>query len=122
MIGKILFTSLIIFLVYLVIRNRGQGIAATRTRPAESAARAVAPRLAAYVFLGVAMVTGSVVYYLEWLEDRQVVTIRVINSRTQEVVTYQAHRGKIRGRRFETLDGREVSVAEMERLEMFEEE
>lgn len=122
MIGKILFTTLIVFLVYLVLRSRGRGIAAPRTRTTEAAARAVSPRLVAYVFLGVAVVTGSVVYYLEWLEDQQVVTIRVINSRTEEVATYQAHRGKIRGRRFETLDGRDVSVAEVERLEMFEEE
>ena len=50
------------------------------------------------------------------------VTIRVVNSQTQEVVTYHAQRGKIRGRHFETLDGREVTVAEVERLEMYEEE
>lgn len=122
MIGKILFTTLIIFLAYLVVRSRGRGIGAPRTRPAVATDRAVSPRLFAYVFLGLAVVTGSVVYYLEWLEDRQVVTIRVVNSRTQEVVTYQAQRGKIRGRRFETLDGREVTVAAVERLEMFEEE
>jgi len=122
MIGKILFTILIIFLAYLVVRNRGRGTAAPRTRPAVAADRAVSPRLVAYVFVGVAVVTGSVVYYLEYLEGRQVVSIRVINSRTQEVVTYQAQRGKIRGRRFETLDGREVTVADVERLEMFEEE
>ena len=120
MFSKILITALIIFLAYLILRGRGRRVAAVRAQ-AVGEPPVVSPRLVAYVFLGVAVVTGAAVYWLEWSDDRQVINIRVINSRTGEAVTYQAHKGKIRGRRFETVDGREVTIADVDRVEMLEE-
>ena len=117
MFSKIVLTAVIIVLVYLVLRSRTR--VATRAE-AETVPPVVSPRLVAYVFLGVAAVSGGVIYWLEWQDDRQVITIRVINSRTGDAVIYQAEKGKIRGRRFETLDGREVTIADVDRVEMLE--
>ncbi len=120
MFSKIFITALIIFLAYLVLRSRGRRVAATKAEAVEAPPPVVSPRLVAYIFLGVVAASGGLIYWLEWLDDRQVITIRVINSRTGEAVTYQAHKGKIRGRRFETVDGREVTIADVDRVEMLE--
>jgi len=121
MLSKILITALIVFVAYLVLRARGRRVTAVRTQVAAPDPPVISPRVVAYLFLGVAAVSGALIYWAEWADDRQVITIRVINSRTGEAVTYQAHRGKIHGRQFETLDGREVSVADVDRVELREE-
>ncbi len=118
MVSKIVLTAVIIVLAYLVLRSRGR--AATARAQGITAPPIVSPRLVAYVFLAVAVVSGALIYWLEWQDARQVITIRVINSSTGEAATYQAHKGKIRGRRFQTLDGREVTIADVDRVEMLD--
>lgn len=120
MFSKILITAVIIVLAYLILRGRGRRVVAVRAKAAGEPPL-ISPRVVAYVFLGVAVVTGAAVYWLEWTDDRQVINIRVINSRTGEAVTYQARKGNIRGRRFQTMDGREVTIADVDRVEMLEE-
>jgi hypothetical protein len=121
MLSKSLITALIIFAAYLVLRARGRRVTAVRTQAAARDPSVFSPRVVAYIFVGVVAVSGALIYWWRWADDRQVITIRVINSRTGEAVTYLAHKGKIHGRRFETLDGREVSVADVDRVEMREE-
>ena len=121
MLGKILFTLAVVALAYLAIRSRsGTVVEKNAVRPAVPTKPALSPRVFAYVFLAVALATGSTLFLLEWYDDRQVITIRVINSRTGEAVVYEAQKGKVHGRRFETLDGRVVTVADVDRVEMEE--
>jgi hypothetical protein len=121
MLSKFFITALIVVLAYLVLRARGRRVMAVRTQTAAPQPPVISPRLVAYLFLSVAAVSGALIYWAEWADDRHVITIRVISSRTGEAVTYQAQKGKIHGRRFETLDGRKVSVADVDRVEMREE-
>ena len=121
MFGKISLTLAIVGLAYLVIRSRSRQVLSHEVENSrQGTEQTVAPRTVAYIFLALAALTGGGLYVFEWLDDRQVITIRLINSRTGEAVIYEAYKGKIHGRRFETLDGRSVTIAEEDRVEMLE--
>jgi len=49
-----------------------------------------------------------------------VVSVRVINANTGSSVSYQARRGDVKDRSLETVDGRRVVLAAVERLEFGE--
>ena len=119
MLSKLVFTLAVVALAYLAIRSRGRTVAAKESaRSRGTSAQYTSPRAVAYVFLAVAVFTGTALFLLEWYDDRQVITVRVINSRTGETVVYEAYKGKVHGRRFETLDGRLVTVADVDRVEL----
>ena len=121
MLGKLVFTLAVVALAYLAIRSRSRAVVARESaRSPTTSTQILSARILAYVFLAVALVTGGTVFLLEWYDDRQVITIRVINSRTGQAAVYEAYKGKIYGRRFETLDGRTVTVADVDRIEMEE--
>ncbi len=121
MLTKIVFTLAVVALAYLAIRSRSRAVVAKEAAaPQGASTKTVSPRVVAYVFLVVAVATGSTLFVLEWYDARQVITIRVINSRTGEAVVYEAEKGKVHGRRFETLDGRVVTVADVDRVEVEE--
>ena len=124
MITKLLLTLGVIAVAWLVVRNRsrrGQVSAGERTErlaaPAERADSG-APRLAAYALV-VFMILGSGLFlYLQWRDEYRVVNVEVINTQSGNSVSYQARRGDVGERSFLTLDGRQVNVADTERIEM----
>jgi len=122
MLSKILLTLFVIIVAALVIgnrRRRGASIATQRPHPP----LVVSPpsrvwRWTAYG-LAIVMILGSGLYlYREWREYDRVVTVRVIDTLSGDVVRYRARRKEVQERRFTTLDGREVSVANNERIEL----
>ncbi len=119
MLSKIVVTLAVVALAYLAIRIRSRSVGAGESvRPQTKSVQIVSPRAVAYIFLAVAVFTGTALFLVEWYDDRQVITIRVINSRTGETAVYEAYKGKVYGRRFETLDGRLVTVADVDRVEL----
>jgi hypothetical protein len=63
------------------------------------------------------MVAGSLFWlYLDWQESRELVAVKVINANTGEVTSYRARRADVEGRHFTTLDGRRVTLADVERM------
>ncbi len=119
MLSKLVFTLAVVALAYLAIRSRSRALGSKGpVSPRSTSVRSVSPRVVAYIFLAVAVFTGAFLFLLEWYDDRQVITVRVINSRTGEAAVYEAHKGKVYGRRFETLDGRLVTVADVDRVEL----
>jgi len=77
-----------------------------------------APRALAYGLVSV-MVAGTGLYLFEgWEAGRRPVTVSVINANTGEVVTYQVSPKDVTGRSFRTLDGRHVTLADVERMEV----
>ncbi|WP_199930529.1 hypothetical protein [Sedimenticola thiotaurini] len=65
------------------------------------------------------MLAGAALYlYHQWSDAYQVVTVRVIDTRSDRTTSYQVYKGDIDGRTFVTTDGRTVSLAEVERLEV----
>jgi hypothetical protein len=66
------------------------------------------------------MIAGTGLYLFEdWEAGRRPVTVSVINANTGEVVTYQVSPKDLAGRSFRTLDGRHVTLADVERLEVY---
>lgn len=119
MFAKILLTVAVILGAYLVIRARMQD-----GRPsAEPAGPSRPPLLSRDIVRAVAyglvavMVAGSLLWlYLAWEEGREVVSVQIINAHTGAVTTYRARRADVHGRHFTTLDGRRVTLADVERL------
>jgi len=124
MITKLLLTLSVIGIAWLVIRNRSRRdeISAleqtTRLAAPANPKTSPAPRLAAYALIIFMVLASGVFLYLQWRDEYRIVTVQVINTQTGHSVTYQARRGDVDGRRFQTLDGRVVSVADIERIEM----
>ena len=121
---KLLLTLGVIFVAWLVLRNRsrrnrlpavGQ---APRLQPPQTRGSERLPRLAAYALITGMLLASAVVLYLQWRDEYRVVTVRVINTQTGQVLTYEARRGDVAQHRFQTLDGRTVYVAEIERIEV----
>lgn len=128
MLTKILFTALVVAVVYVLYRFRGRtGSAATKPRRAiaqQAPARRSSPsrigRIAAYGFVGLIIAVSAGFYYLHWQEQHRIVTIRVIDGRGGNATTYKAYKKSISGSRFESLDGKTVILGEAERVEMVE--
>ena len=126
MITKILFTLAIVGLGYLYfLRSRRQQLirsaqpkAAASVSQANDEPKSGSLRLAAYGLIVFMILASGVFLYLEWRDQYRIVDLRVINTHTGESVSYQARRGDVDDRVFETLDGRVVRLADIERLEM----
>ena len=128
MLTKILFTALIVVaLLFYVRHQQAKQTKAYSTRdPVRDSPRMISEsarwrsRVAAYTALALILAVGGVLYYRDWKEDYRVITIRIINTSTGEVGSYLAYRSMVRGRSFVTLDGRTITVADSERIEMSE--
>jgi hypothetical protein len=118
MIIKILFTLLIVAGVYVLTAHRR---AANEPRPRAKASGPMAEdrtvRLALWFFVAMTVMGGLVYAWWEWQAAHRILDIRVIGS-GGEVATYRAYRSDVRGRRFATLDGRQVTIADSERIEI----
>lgn len=119
MITKILFTAMVILAVLVYARHR------TARRAPERPAEAPAPapwywRLMPAGLLVAALAAGSLVFWLEWQHEHRIFTARVIDTRSGEVRTYPVYPDEVEGRRFTTVDGRQVTLADVERMELIE--
>lgn len=123
MITKILFTAAIIFVMVLVIRKQTSGRPVLHRPPAptQSAQGLLKVRQwqwMVYGFLGL-MVSVSVLFvFFEWRDQYRVIDVHVINSQTGEAIIYQARLSDVDGRHFKTVEGRLVTVADVERIEV----
>ncbi len=121
MITKLLLTLGVILAAWLVLRNRQRRMRAPPPEPRLQAPprNGVNPWKWAGYLLVVVMILGSGLFlYAEWQDRYRVVTVSVVNTQTGERIDYQAHRMDVEGRRFVTLDGLEVNVADTERIEL----
>ncbi len=127
MIWKLLLTALVIAGAVLAIRlrtrNPGVEPSSRRLPPAsgtESAIKTPLLKFAAFGLVGLMLVgLGSFLYY-QWQDTYQVVTVHVIDTRTGNEATYEAYKGDVEGRTFVTVTGRQVNLAEVERMELGE--
>ncbi|MGB0722058.1 MAG: antitermination protein NusG [Gammaproteobacteria bacterium] len=124
MISKILFTAAIVIAVLLLMRTAG-GRDKGKTLPPPGSAPARprntrGPLIIAAAIATVMVALTAYVVFSDMAEDQREVTVRVINTRTGESTDYRAERGAIRGRTFHTLDGRTVTVADVERIELID--
>lgn len=116
---KLLLTALVIAGALLTLRMRSQK-QYTASAPLLNAAEGRKPMLK-FLAAGIValMLAGSALYlYHQWRDAYQVVTVRVVDTRSDRATTYQVYKGDIDGRSFVTTDGRTVTLAEVERLEV----
>lgn len=125
MFGKLFLTLAVILIGVLVFRHRQQN----RLPPADPrVVETIEPktpmtpiRMAAYGIVAALVLSSGIWFYQSWKESHEVVNVRVINTQSGLFEEYQAERGRIRGRRFETIDGRVIRAAEVERIEIMDE-
>ena len=118
---KLLLTALVIAGAMFALRlRRRRSLAIAEPRPALPlpARRSPLLRLAAYGSLAIMLGGAGLYLYHQWRDAYQVVTVRVIDSRSGKATVYQAYKGDVEGRSFQTVDGRSVALAEVERLEL----
>ncbi|MEO5331539.1 MAG: hypothetical protein H7839_05905 [Magnetococcus sp. YQC-5] len=70
----------------------------------------------------VLVVTGMLAWFVynDWRAAHQVVEVRVIHVQSGQVTTYEAMKNKVQGRSFLSLDGRRITLADVERMEVTE--
>ncbi|HIJ83312.1 MAG: hypothetical protein HW380_3478 [Magnetococcales bacterium] len=64
------------------------------------------------------ILSASWMVYSYWRGTMQVVEVGVLNVETGKKTVYEAYKGDVHGRIFDTLDGRRVTLADMERMEV----
>lgn len=131
MLTKILLTLAVIIgaALYLRARNESEEAAdsATHRPKGEPGKRQLATESAAEIrsrnrltaaILAALLAIGGIFFYFKWVEDNRLVTVRVVNSSTGEATSYQALANKLHGRTFITEDGRKITLADIERMEV----
>jgi hypothetical protein len=120
MISKILLTLFVIVIAWLVVTNRQRRMAAIASQPrvATPVQKGLNWRWGVYLFVILMILGSGLLLYMKWQDGYQVVTVQVIDTQTGRSVVYKARRMDVDERRFMTLDGTEVSVADTERIEV----
>ena len=117
MLTKILFTLVVIVVVALVFRNKSATRKPVPSKTEPAAETGVQSRTVIYALLGLIVAISALVFALHWQDQHQIINIRVTNG-AGETVNYQAYKKSVDGRRFTTLDGREVTLGDGDRVEM----
>ncbi len=119
MLTKILFTLAVILVVALVFRTKSQPAGASAA-PAPDKGGISAP-MVAYSLLGLVIAISALVFVLHWQEQHRIINIRVIDSQGT-TLNYQAYKKAVDGRRFTTIGGLAVDLADSDRIEILEKE
>ena len=72
----------------------------------------------AFTFMFLMVIAAGVIVFIELQDDYETVTVHVINSDTNSRTSYKAQRQDIDGGSFTTIEGRQVFVADVERIEV----
>lgn len=119
MITKLLLTALVIFGALLYIRHKGAGGAGQSPRKPSEPPPWYVRMIPAALLLGL-LATVTFTLWLQWQDAHRVFTARVVDTRSGEIRTYAVYRDDVEGRRFTTIDGRVITLADVERLELIE--
>ena len=103
----------------MYLRRRGgasqsQASNVSTRRPAEP----IIPRAVLYIFIALMLLSSTVIFYYNWEKSYRIITVRVINTQSGHVDEYQVRRGEVDGRQFETINGKVVILADIERMEI----
>ena len=129
MIGKILLTLAVIAIAYLMVRrDHGSKRDTTKSAPPKISAgeQKKIPdhtlhddlRTASYLFLFFIVVVGAALYYYRWLDDHQLITVRLYSTDQADPASYEVYKYQLAERSFTTVDGRVITVAGSDRVEV----
>ncbi len=121
MIAKVFFTMLVIVIVGMIFRSKSQITAQQNASKSPSntpdETNSLAPKSVAYLLIALLILVSGAVYYFSWKDASQVVMLRVINA-SGGLSEYQAYKKDINGRKFLSIDGSHIQLADTDRLEM----
>ena len=129
MIGKILLTLAVIAVAYLMLRRDSESkLDTAKSAPAKIAAggqkKTPVPtlhddlRTASYLFLFFMVVVGAALYYFRWQDDHQLITVRLFSADQAAPASYEVYKYQLAERSFTTVDGRLITVAGSDRMEV----
>jgi len=120
MLTKILFTALVILVVYTFYRFRGRTPQKQSSIRKQPATPSLFGRFAAYGFVVVLLIVSSVIFIYQWQQAHRIVTIRVFDGNSNNATVYKAYQKSIKGNHFESLDGKSVVLGEAQRVEFIQ--
>lgn len=129
MLGKFLITLAVILTAFFVIRQRNIADSAKKQagkttkpipkdQPKEVDSHSSDLRFAAYTFLVLIIGLGATLYYFQWQDDHQILTISLHRENQAQPVIYQVYKYQLENRTFVTIEGTVVTVASSERMEV----
>ena len=128
MLSKFLLTALVIIIAFFVIRQRhlsGNNISqknrtiSRKTENLNSRKEFTSDlRLGAYIFLTLMVGLGATLYYFDWLDDHTILTVNLHRDNLSQPVSYEVYKYQLEDRSFITTDGRTITVASSERMEV----
>jgi hypothetical protein len=117
MISKILITLGVIVICMMMLSARAKPELKRVVNPETERNRKLI-RNAAFAFMAVMVIAASAMIYLEVDARNDVVTVQVINTQSGASKSYRVRKNDIHGDGFTTMDGVQVFVAGVERIEI----
>jgi hypothetical protein len=123
MIWKLLLTLVLILTGWFYLRHqwRHRGPPAEGVTPRLPLTVTDTMRTIAYGIITVMLVGSGWSLYRGWESGHEVLRVQVVNANTGVITPYEARRRDIDGRVFRTLDGREIRLADVERMILLKE-
>ena len=128
MLSKFFLTTFVIIIAFFVIRQRhlsGNNTSRKKlARPRETEKNNSANefnadlRLGSYIFLTLMFGLGAALYYFDWLDDHTILTVNLHRDNLSQPVSYEVYKYQLEDRSFVTTDGRTITVASSERMEV----
>ena len=127
MLSKFFITATVIIIAFFIVRQRHQSTKTIKAKPlAISSKKKESPknelatdlRAGAYLFLFLMVGLGAALYYFDWVDDHIILTINLHRDNLSKPVSYEVYKYQIEDRSFITTDGRTVTVASSERMEI----
>jgi len=121
MLTKILFTIAVILIVFVVYKARFRTLPRHTAQITNVSSNTKKPATwIVYAIASVLALAAGVVYFFKWQSDNAVITIRVVTSQEHDPTTYKAFQKDIKGRTFTTVDGRQVTLGDADRIELID--
>lgn len=117
MISKILLTLAVIGVALFMLQLRRRPVEAVNVRKKELFFQKWF-RVLSVVVISLMVLAAGVFIYIEWHQAREVMQVQVIDNRTGNYKEYKVLRSNLHERSFQTLDGRIVTLAETDRMEV----
>lgn len=121
MMTKIMFTVIVIVIVGMIFAKRSNEQiakvkAANQSKEPEGS---ISSRALAYSLIALLIMVSGVVYYFSWSSDNQLVTLRLVGL-GGHVSEFQAYKKDIKDRSFTTISGKQIRMADSDRMELLE--
>jgi len=116
MITKLLFTFAVIAGVILLVKFRRRVPQQAQAPVQDETAQGF--RWLALAAVGLMIIGSAFFIWQTWRDASEVLVLNVVDTRSGKITEYQAYRSDLDGRSFRTLDGRRITLAETERLEV----